>query len=480
MSSAKLQIFVSSVQRELAEERKALRDFIRGDALFCLYFDVFLFEDLPAADHRADETYLNEVSASALYLGLFGNEYGSEDEKQISPTEHEFNRATEDSVYRLAFIKGCDDSKRHPNMKKLIRNVSGQLRRHRFETIEELLHKRVYPSLIEFLKWKGILRSVAFEVEPLPDVDTTVISKSRIRWFLKRAKEARSYSVAPDIPVEEALAHLDLLNEEQITQSALLLFGKRPQKFLPSSEVKCLHFHGTAAVKPIPDYQVFKGNIFELIDQAADYVMSKLARKVGVRDKGPDNEVAYEIPKAAVAEIIINAIAHRDYQSDASAQVYVFSDRVEVWNPGELPPTLTPAKLKHAHSSVPRNKRICEALFLANYIDKAGTGILDVLNKCKAAGLPNPEFSQNGDQFTVTLWRDALTPQRLNQLGLNDRQKNAIRYLRDHPKLTNTKYQELTGVARATAKRDLDELVKLTLVELSGAGRGAFYKLKGA
>jgi ATP-dependent DNA helicase RecG len=475
----KQQIFISSVQKELATERRAIRDFIRGDALFGQYFDVFLFEDLPAADRRADETYLDEVSASAIYLGLFANDYGSTDDKGISPTEHEFDRATDDSVYRLAFIRGSDDSKRAPVMKKLIGKVSNQLRRRRFETSAELLRDRIYPSLIEFLRWKGILRSVAFEREPIPDLDFAAIDEKKVGWFLKRARQARGYPLAAETPVSEALAHLDLLSDVQLTQSAVLLFGRKPQSWLPASEVKCLHFHGTEPVKPIPDYQVFKGNLFELIDQATDFVMAKLARRVGVRDAGPENTVTYEIPKAAVAEIIINALAHRDYQSDASVQVYVFADRVAVWNPGELPPTLTPAKLKKAHSSVPRNKRLCEALFLANYIDKAGTGVLDVLNQCKAAGLPEPDFAQDGDQFTVTLWRDALTPARLDQLGLNERQRKAIGLLRMKPRLTNTDYQKLNAIARTTAKRDLEELVQWGLLELVGFGRGAHYRLTG-
>lgn len=473
----KQQIFLSSVQKELATERRAIRDFIRGDALFGQYFDVFLFEDLPAADRRADETYLDEVSASAIYLGLFANDYGSTDDKGVSPTEHEFDRATDDSIYRLAFIKGSDDSRRAPAMKKLIDKVSHQLRRRRFESTEELLRDRIYPSLIEFLRWKGILRSVPFEREPIPDLDLSAVDEKKVRWFLKRAREARGYPLAADTPVSEALAHLDLLSDDQLTQSAVLLFGKKPQSWLPASEVKCLHFHGTEPVKPIPDYQVFKGNLFELIDQAVDFVMAKLARQVGVRDAGPANIVTYEIPKAAVAEIIINALAHRDYLSDASVQVYVFADRVAVWNPGELPPTLTPAKLKKAHSSVPRNKRLCEALFLANYIDKAGTGVLDVLGQCKAAGLPEPDFAQDGDQFTVTLWRDAFTPARLDRLGLNERQKSAIAHFRRKPELTNAEYQSLTGVSRATAKRDLDEMIQLGILVLAGAGRSAHYRL---
>ncbi|MEI6786347.1 MAG: ATP-binding protein [Verrucomicrobiota bacterium] len=45
-----------------------------------------------------------------------------------------------------------------------------------------------------------------------------------------------------------------------------------------------------------------------------------------------------------------------------------------MWNPGQLPPPLTPEKLRHPHSSIARNHRICEVLFLARYIEKFGTG----------------------------------------------------------------------------------------------------------
>ena len=75
---------------------------------------------------------------------------------------------------------------------------------------------------------------------------------------------------------------------------------------------------------------------------------------------------------------------------------------------------------------MPSNKRLCKALFLTDYIDKAGTGVLDVLAKCRKASLPEPDFVQDGQQFTVTLWRDSLTPARLDQLGLNERQRKVV------------------------------------------------------
>ena len=118
--------------------------------------------------------------------------------------------------------------------------------------------------------------------------------------------------------------------------------------------MKCLHFHGTEIRKPIPSYQIYKGTVFDLVDQAVDFVLSKIARAVGTRSKGNPAPVEYELPKEAVAEAIVNAVAHRDYASNASVQVRLFSDRLEIWNPGELPPPLTIARLRAPHASIPR------------------------------------------------------------------------------------------------------------------------------
>jgi hypothetical protein len=71
--SRKQRIFVSSVQREMSAERQALKAYILGDRMLKQFFDVFLFEDLPAMDRRADDVYLTELDGSAIYLGLFGN-----------------------------------------------------------------------------------------------------------------------------------------------------------------------------------------------------------------------------------------------------------------------------------------------------------------------------------------------------------------------------------------------------------------------
>jgi predicted HTH transcriptional regulator len=54
------------------------------------------------------------------------------------------------------------------------------------------------------------------------------------------------------------------------------------------------------------------------------------------------------------------------------------------------------AAIKQAHSSQPRNPIIAGACFLGGYIDSWGSGIMKILNSCKAAGLPTPELNLYG------------------------------------------------------------------------------------
>ena len=54
----RFKVFISSVQREFAAERQTLAEYVRKDALWGKFFDVFLFEEEPACDVEARNLYL--------------------------------------------------------------------------------------------------------------------------------------------------------------------------------------------------------------------------------------------------------------------------------------------------------------------------------------------------------------------------------------------------------------------------------------
>jgi len=84
--------------------------------------------------------------------------------------------------------------------------------------------------------------------------------------------------------------------------------------------------------------------------------------------------------------------------------VMLFTDRLEVWNPGTLPPALTLAKLRQPHSSIPGNPLLAEPLYLTKYIERMGTGTRDMIARCLEAGLSEPEFTLT-DGFVTTIRR---------------------------------------------------------------------------
>jgi len=412
-----IRVFISSVQRELAAERAALRDFLAGDALMRRFFAPFLFEDIPAADRRADHVYLDEVSACDIYVGLFGLDYGYEDAEGVSPTQREFEQATRAHKHRLIFIKSADPATRHPKMLALIRQAESQLVRRSFASTPELV-SGLYAALIQYLEDKELIRTGPFDASPCPRAALADLDEERMRVFIRRARRARNFPLPEEATPAELLTHLNLLDGERIANAAMLLFGRQPQRFLLSSEVKCAHYHGVEVAKPIPSYQVYKGTVFDLVDQAVDFVLSKINLRVGTREAGPEAPVEYEIPRDAVAEAIVNAVAHRDYTSAGSVQVMLFADRLEVWNPGTLPPSLSLDKLRGPHGSVPGNPLLAEPLYLARYIERMGTGTGDMIRRCREAGLAEPAFSVS-DGFTTTLWRKvvASTPEVTHQVA---------------------------------------------------------------
>jgi len=477
MAGHRKTIFISSVQKELQAERRAIKDFVRNDPLLRRFFDVFLFEDLPAQDRRSDAVYLHEAGRCDVYVGLFGDEYGLESTDGLSPTELEFDKATADGKPRLIFVKAGDDKARHPKMLKLIGKAGSQLIRRRFADTHDLT-AALYAALVEHMEHSGDLRTMPFDASTCNRATLDDLSSAKIKSFLAAARRERNYPLPANISRDKALTHLNLLDHGRPTNAAVLLFGRDPQRFLITSEVKCLHFHGTRVQKPIPSYQIYKGTVFELVDQALDFVLSKINRRVGTRAYSVQAPVAYELPLEAVREAIVNAVAHRDYTSNASVQVMLFADRLEVWNPGELPSPLTPELLRLPHASIPRNPLVAEPLYLARYIEKAGSGTLDMIERCRNISLPEPDFEQRAGQWTVTLWRDWLTAEALSRFNLNERQSMAIAYIKIHGKISNAEYQQVTHAIKKTATRDLNALKERGLIEQKGSrGPGVHYVL---
>lgn len=401
-------IFISSAQKEFAQERKLLKRYIAKDPVLKRVFDTFVFEeDVVATDRRADEVYISELRNSDIYLGLIGCEYGYEDQDGVSPTEREYDEATRLGLPRLIFVLGRCDASRNPKESAFLKRISSEQIRAKCDDVGGLLLE-IYASLDALLMEQGVLRLQPFDASICLGATLDDIDDEKIDWFVERARRLRNADLEEGMPTQTVLKHLKLISDKtgELTNAAILLFGKDPQRYHISSEIKCVQWYGTERLKPMLSYQIYKGTLFDMADEALSFVLSKLNLRVGTRDVGSEADREYEIPVSAVAEAIINAVAHRDYSSSGSVQIELFSDRLVVRNPGSINPALTKEELFEEHSSYPNNCLIADQLYQTKHIEKFGTGFTDLLYSCRKAGLKDPVVDDSRSEVTVTIKRN--------------------------------------------------------------------------
>lgn len=396
-------VFLSSVQREFAQERDEVHRHLLTDPVLRLFFEPILFEKLPASSSAASAVFLKEVARADIFLILIGEEYGFQTPSGISPTELEYDLAQEKRVLSLAFIKNDSEINRHPKQEILFRKVQNSLAYKRFTTTTGLLSE-ITKALVLVLQQKGILRSIDFDTEVNSNATFASIDGEKVNHFINLAQFKRGFPLRQGTALAKVLSHLNFLSSDKITNSALLAFGSNPQQFFPTAVVKCAHFHGLLVAKPIPDHRVIKGDVFRQVDEVVDFILSKIALSVGMRSKDNQAPMQYEIPRAVVAEAVVNAIVHRDYISKGSVQVMLFENRLEISNPGGLPPELTLDRLRTHHASYPKNPHLAEAMYQAGYIERFGTGTGEILRLCEEAHLLEPIFDLE-EGFKVTIWR---------------------------------------------------------------------------
>jgi ATP-dependent DNA helicase RecG len=300
------------------------------------------------------------------------------------------------------------------------------------------------------------------------------IDEKTVKIYLRKAEEAGRLPDIDGLSTPELLEKLRLAENGQLKRAAIVLFGKDPGRFYPNTFVKIGKFADN-------DYEILfqeteEGNIIHVLDSVLRQLDHKfLIRKISF--EGMNRIETLEYPVAALREILLNSLIHRNYMG-APTQIRVYDNKLSVWNHGTLPEGITLSKLTRSHSSYPRNPILAEACFRGGYIDSWGSGIMKIVNSCKSAGLPTPAIEEDGGGFIVKLFKDRFSEEELQKLGLNERQIKAVQYVKEKEKITNGEYQKINGISERTASREISELVKANIFEQSGTfGAGSCYQL---
>ena len=472
-------IFISSVQDEFAEERRRLKQWLTTDLFVSRFVEsVFLFEDVPSRGKPPQEVFLDEVKSSDIYIGFIGSQYyGKASMKRgVSATEQEYDAAGAADCERWVYLKAVD--KRDAKTAAFVSRVNRDVTRTLFATFEDL-KSAVYASFVAFLDRRELIKVGDFDKSVCREMQPSDISGETVTWYLREmAYRKRKAALPITTTADELFTRLGLMKGDRYTWAAALCFSRNPQQWSYRTTLKCTWNEGVEFGRPFLDTDKFEGNLFELMRQGVDFVMSHIAQSRGLRTESFQAPMRFELPREVVEEALVNALVHRDWRLSASVEVRVFADRVEIWNPGALPEGITIPKLYETHSSYPVNELVLKVFDFAGVIESLGTGIKRMIETCRKEGLPDPTWEQNGSSFIVTIWKDMWTTARLREVGVTNRQMLAMPTLKTKHEMAVAEYMELTGVTRNTATADLAALAKAGIVKRIGAGRGATYILQ--
>lgn len=232
---------------------------------------------------------------------------------------------------------------------------------------------------------------IDFEDTPVPNASIEDIDLSFVKEYTKKL----GYGKSPEKYLRENKEFIAGKGKKlEISSAAILLFGKNPERFFPRARIRFVRYEGTkakvGAEMNVMEDVVFVGRILQVTEQALAFVGSQIKEDIYL---GADNRLITtpEYPEFAWKEMIVNAIAHRDYSiKGTDIQIKMFDNRLTVESPGTLPGMVRLNNMRHVHFS--RNPKIVQFLHEYGYLQELGEGVDRLFDVMKAAGLPEPEY----------------------------------------------------------------------------------------
>lgn len=509
--TAKLCVFVSSVQKELEDERLIVQNLVNTDAFLSTHCTPVLYELEPASPDKALEGCLQSLDDCQVYLLIVGIEYGTP-VGGLSITHAEYRRAKKRKLPVLAFIKGDRSVKREEGTSKLLAELdAGGPKYKRFGNVIEL-QKEVRAALVKLLADKfGIAPSSDEDKIAQQTIEATSSFESqplaRLRWQDLDHEVLRRLIVAAENRDAGSLSAADLVSgasarglawrdqgtgETYATAAGIVLLAKDPSMVFPQCRILADAYRSTEPDGDPRDHEDIRGPMPIAIERAIDFIDRNTRHPM--RIVGLNRVRLDEYPVDALREALVNAAAHRQYE-DAGRKIIleIFADRVIVLSPGLPPRPITLANLrKGKYRPCSRNPVLAQCLSYFHRIEERGSGFRRMRDQMLDHGLDEPLLGTDTGYFQITFPGPGDNIERLRvpekrllvtpavEAQLNKRQKEILAFVLTEGAVTNRWCRARFSVVYNTAYRDLQGLVDLGLIEPVGSGRNVKYIHKGS
>lgn len=281
---------------------------------------------------------------------------------------------------------------------------------------------------------------------------------------------------------QSLLESLGCIKNARPTNAGILLFGKEPQKFFMNDYIALARYKGIEEDIERLDYKEFNGNLFLQIDNSDKYIKDHIAVMSKLLPYQVQREDIPEYGLFSIRELITNAVCHRDYENQHTKIIIkMFSNKIEFYNPGGLPEDITPKNITEKQYS--RNPVIAKVLAKVKYIEELGEGWNKIINEHKTHPLKPRIPKIISDKYTTIIeifsTKDKFEEKK-ELVELNDRQREALKFLKEKGKITNRGYVGLFhgSISGDTAFNDLRNMVRKGIILIKRKGRSSYYIIR--
>ncbi|MDR2590821.1 MAG: putative DNA binding domain-containing protein [Oscillospiraceae bacterium] len=326
----------------------------------------------------------------------------------------------------------------------------------------------------------------------LSDKTSSVIKTILLKDYVKRANQAGRISFNYTSK-DDVLLRLDMINDGKLRNATAVLFSG-----VPHLDIQMAVFATDERITFI-DMKRDTGSVPYMVEAAEKYIRTNIRWRV-VLDGSIKRKEIPEIPMDAVREALVNSFCHRDYTSSQNNEVTIFSNRIEIYNPGVFPEGLTPQDfINGTERSVKRNPLLAEFMYYVKDIESFGTGLKRISDVCAEAGV-KVEFQLLKLGFSVVFYRsdssvsinenvgdnvgdsvgdnvgdsvgDSIDNIINENLIINDTQKQIIAILRNNPKASAAKVASEIGITIRSVERNIKILKDFKVIEREGSAFG--------
>jgi len=295
------------------------------------------------------------------------------------------------------------------------------------------------------------------------------VNEETLRDFVERANVAKRIDFR-FTNVKSVLNKLGLLKGGKLLKAAEVLFCD--DNLL---EVQAAVFAGKDKLTFL-DIRQFKGNIFQLLQQAESYIKEHLNWRAELKER-VRKEIP-EIPIRAITEALVNSLCHRDYTNRKGNEIAIFKDRVEIYNPGLFPEGYAPKDfIKGTERSILRNPLIAHTLYLSKDIERWGSGLKRIYDAGVEEGV-NVKFQELKSGFLVVFGRrfGVMVGERFGD-GSEKSSEKILALIRENKLISAREMAEIIGISQRAVEKQLAILKDKKIIKRLGGAKGGHWEI---